>query len=156
MTDMDRQDHPDQRTARLLADLERLAGRLDRERFPGPAWAASTAAPPRRHGRLLRLGVAAAALAAGLLLSVLLYQRSIGPDRSAPPAPMAYLPPVPAPVPPTPALRPLPTMLDAAVLAYMQLGVPDVTLPAPVPTGSQAGGPDSYTWEIPEIHLPEL
>ena len=139
----------------LLAGLERLAGELDRQRLPGRAWAG-----PQRMGRRLRWTWWAGpvgAIAAAILLSVMLLYRSSDPGPGARPAPLVSLPSVPVPgSPPVQAMRPGPAMLDAAVLAHMRLGVPDVTLPAPVPVVSRTGGPDSYTWEIPEIQLPEL
>jgi hypothetical protein len=140
---------------RLQADLERLACLLDQQRFAGRAWSG----PPMQASRL-RLAwwaVPIGAAAAGLVLGVVLHHRAAGPGEGVRTAAVASLPSVPVPKPmPSKAARPGPSMLDAAALAHVQLGVPDVTLPAPVPTVARPVGPESYTWEIPEIHPSEL
>lgn len=142
----------------LLKTFQQMADRIDRARFPGQAWPASAARSARRH-RLLRFIVPAAAMAASILVGMMLYPDLASHGKRQIPPQFAALPTGPASTQATP-LHPQPTFLDTAVLADVRLSAPDMNLaadPVALPSvGSRLGGPDSYTWDIPEIHLSSL
>jgi hypothetical protein len=139
----------------LLAGLERLAGELDRQQLSGRVWHG----PPKARRRLPWVWWVGpvGAVAAGIVLSVMLLHRTNDPGEGARPLALGSMPVEPEPpLASVQTLRPAPMMLDAAVLAHLRLGVPDVTSPPSVPGMARSPYLDGCNWEIPDIRLPEL
>ncbi len=159
MDDMGQDDLEIESNEPLLKNLQELADHIDQARFPGQAWTASKASPLRQRHTLWFVAPGAA-LAASVLLGVMLWHRPAGTGPGNAQGPLASLPVEGARAQTQPALRQQATFLDIGVLARVTLAVPDMNLPvgsvALPSVGSRLTGPDSYTWNIPEICFPSL